>query len=36
MARKKAINYRREAFFAKENAGKLTRTLALYGTESMA
>ncbi len=36
MTKKKAMNYQREAFFAKENNWKLTRTLALYGTESMA
>lgn len=36
MARQKAYKFYKDARFAKEDAGKLTWTLALYGTEAMA
>lgn len=36
MLRQKSMKYYKDALFAKEDQGKLTRTLALYGTSSMA
>jgi aminopeptidase len=36
MARQKAVKFYKDARFAKEDAGKLTWTLALFGTEAMA